>query len=105
MRIINMKKEILRITEFIRKELNNAGYFSIIVGLSGGIDSTVTGALSVLAIGKENVFGVMMPYKKSHPDSLKDAKEVAEILAIKYEIIDISPMVDAYFDKYEKKSG
>jgi len=101
MRIINLKKEIIRICEFIRKELKSAGFSKIIVGLSGGIDSSVTAAFSVQAVGKENVIGVMMPYKKSHPDSLNDAKEVAKMLGIKYEVIDISPMVDTYFDRYE----
>ena len=101
MRIINIEKVILDICEFIRNELNNAGFSKIIVGLSGGIDSSVTAALSVKAIGKENVFGVMMPYKNSHPDSLNDAKEVAVKLGIKYRIVDISPMVDAYFNRYE----
>lgn len=100
MRNINLNDEIIKIIEFIRQELSKAGLSKLIIGLSGGIDSAVTTALSIKAIGKENVIAVMMPYKSSHPDSLKHAEQFAKILGIKYEIIDISPMVDAYFDNY-----
>jgi NAD+ synthase len=100
MRKLNYQNEIEKITEFIKQQLNKAGFTKLIVGLSGGIDSSVTAALCVKAIGKENVLGVMLPYKKSHPDSLEHAKQVAEQLGIKYEIVDISPMVDAYFENY-----
>ncbi len=100
MRNINLNEEIIRIIEFIRTELTKAGLSKLIIGLSGGIDSAVTTTLSTKAIGKENVIAVMMPYKSSHPDSLKHAEEFAKILGIQYEIIDISPMVDAYFDNY-----
>ena len=82
MRKIDLKKEIKIITAFIKAELNNTGFSKLIVGLSGGIDSAVTAALSVKAIGKENVFGVMMPYRNSHPNSLNDAEKLAEILNI-----------------------
>ena len=97
----NLLREIEKTVEFIRMQLKNAGYENIIVGLSGGIDSSVVAALCVEAAGKENVFGVMLPYKSSRPDSLRDAIEVADYLGITYRIIDISPMVDAYFDHYE----
>ena len=101
MRKLDYKNEIKKIIEFIQQEFSKAGLSKLIIGLSGGIDSAATTALSIKAIGKENVIAVMMPYKNSHPDSLKHAEELAEILGIQYEIIDISPMVDAYFDKYE----
>ena len=100
MRELNFQDEIKKITEFIKLQLIKAGFTKLIIGLSGGIDSSVTAALCVKAVGKENVFGVMIPYRKSHPNSLKHAKQVAEQLGIKYEIVDISSMVDAYFDKY-----
>jgi len=100
MRELNYQNEIVKITEFIKQQLKRAGFTKLIVGLSGGIDSSVTAALSVKVVGKENVFGVMLPYRKSHPDSLEHAKQVAKQLGIKYEIADISPMVDAYFENY-----
>ncbi len=100
MRELNYQNEIEKITEFIKQQLNKAGFTKLIVGLSGGIDSSVTAALCIKAIGKENVFGVMLPYRKSHPDSLEHAKQLAERLEIKYEVVDISQMVDVYFKKY-----
>ena len=100
MREIDLNEQVELIVKFIKKQLTSAGFSKLIIGLSGGIDSSVTAALCVKAIGKENVFGVMLPYRKSHPDSLNHATEVAELLNIEHEVIDISPMVDSYFDKY-----
>ncbi len=100
MRVINLNEQINLIVEFIKSQLISAGFSKLIVGLSGGIDSSVTADLCVKAIGSDNVFGVMLPYRKSHPDSLNHAIEVAETLKIKHEVIDISPMVDNYFEKY-----
>ena len=100
MRKLDYQKEIEMITHFIKHQLNKSGFTKLIVGLSGGIDSSLTATLCVKAVGKENVFGVMLPYRKSHPDSLEHAKQVAEQLDINYEIIDISPMVDVYFETY-----
>lgn len=104
MRNIDIKTEIDNITNFIKEQLSKANFQKLIVGLSGGIDSAVTCASAVKAIGKENVYAVIMPYRLSNPDSLGDAKEVAEFLGIEYEIVDISPMVDSYFDKYEQNA-
>lgn len=101
MRNVDLSKQLKLIVEFIRKQLKSAGFSKLIVGLSGGVDSSVTAALCVRAIGKENVYGIMLPYRKSHPDSLNDALKVANVLGIEQEIIDISPMVDSYFNKYE----
>ncbi|MDY6914833.1 MAG: NAD+ synthase, partial [Candidatus Cloacimonadota bacterium] len=61
-------------------------------------------AVCMHALGKNNVFGLMLPYKNSHPDSLTHAKLLAKQLEITYRIVDISPMIDAYFNKYEPKA-
>jgi len=100
MRVINLNKQIELIVKFIKMQLFSSGLSKLIVGLSGGIDSSVTAALCVKAIGNENVYGVMLPYRKSHPDSLNDALKVADNLGIKHEQIDISLMVDSYFKNY-----
>lgn len=90
---------------FVREELVKAGFSRAIIGLSGGIDSALSAAITVKAIGAENLKGVMLPYKSSNPQSLKDAEAVAAHLGIKTSVIDITPMVDAYFDTYEKNAS
>lgn len=100
MREIDLHEQVELIVKFIKDQLSSSGFKKLIVGLSGGIDSSVTAALCVKAVGRENVFGIMLPYRKSHPDSLNHAIEVAELLGIAHEVIDISQMVDKYFKKY-----
>ena len=105
MRNLDFKKEINFITDFIQKQTEIAGFSNIIVGLSGGIDSAVTAALSVEALGKDHVFGLMLPYRKSHPNSLRHAKELCSMLGIEYQIIDISAMVDVYFNMNDPQAN
>jgi len=82
---------------FIREELGKAGFSRGILGLSGGIDSTVCAALAARALGPENVVGLIMPYGRYCPEDIKDAKDLARLLGITSPLIDIAPMVDAYF--------
>jgi hypothetical protein len=69
-------------------------------GFEDGIDSAVVLALLQRALGSEHIFALLMPYKLSSEESLTDGKDICEQLKIKYEIIDISPAVDSYFDRY-----
>ena len=89
-----------KILKFIKDYVYNSGYKNGIIGISGGIDSALVLQLTVEALGKDNVFALLMPYKLSSEDSLKDGKTVCNKLGVKYEVIDISPSVDAYFSKY-----
>jgi len=98
---LDLNKSIKEIVGFIRQQLNKAGFNKLIVGLSGGIDSAVTAALCVEAVGSENVTGVLMPYRASSSDSIEHAILVADKYKIKYKVIEITSMVDAYFDTYE----
>jgi len=100
-REIDLNEQIELIVKFIKKQLTTAGFSKLIVGLSGGIDSAVVAALCVKAIGSENVYGVMLPYRSSHDDSLEHAKLIAEKFNIKYRIVEITKMVDAYFNNFE----
>jgi NAD+ synthase len=84
------------LVDFIRDETHNAGFTKGIVGLSGGIDSAVVAYLAAQALGKENLLGVMMPYKASSASSRDDAELVAREIGIRTELVDITPMVDAY---------
>lgn len=83
------------LTEFIKQETTRFGLKKIVIGLSGGIDSTVAAYLAAKALGSKNLFGVLMPYKASSPDSIRHALNVVKSLKIKSKIIDITPAVDA----------
>jgi NAD+ synthase len=82
---------------FIREELGKAGYKKGLLGLSGGLDSAVCAALAARALGPKNVLGIILPYGKSFPQDVKDAQALARRLGIRRRVLDISPMVDAYF--------
>lgn len=81
---------------FIRSEVGRTGRGRVVVGLSGGLDSAVAAALSVRALGRGAVTGVLLPYRTSDPGSARDAETLVGHLGIVAEKIDISPMVDAF---------
>ena len=85
------------LTSFIRDAVETSGTQGVVVGLSGGIDSSLSAALAARALGPERVHGFLLPYRTSSPESERDARAVAEHLGIPHRVIDISPMVDAYF--------
>lgn len=94
------KKIAKQITDFLRTEALNAGFSKGVIGLSGGIDSAVSAYLSTLALGKENMHFVLMPYRTSSKESVTDAMKVVNALGVSHSIIDITSMVDAYIDNY-----
>ena len=85
------------IGEFIRGQLRQAGFERTVLGLSGGIDSALVAYLVAEAIGPERLLCVLMPYRTSSSASTDDAKEVVRGLGAASELVDISPMVDAFF--------
>jgi NAD+ synthase len=87
------------LTKFLRDESHNAGFQRGVVGLSGGVDSAVVAFLAAEALGKENLRAVIMPYRTSSPQSRTDAELVVAKLGIPSEVVDISPMVDAYLQR------
>jgi NAD+ synthase len=89
------------LVEFIRQELHKAGFKRVVVGLSGGVDSSLSAFLAVKALGKENVIGLSMPYRTSSKASREDARLVAELLGIEFYEIDITPQIDAYYEKFK----
>ncbi len=86
------------IEEFIRGQLRQAGFERAVLGLSGGIDSALVAFLVAGAIGPERLLCLLLPYRTSSPDSRSDAEAVVALLGCRSEVVDISPMVDAYFD-------
>ncbi len=87
------------LVSFLLEELGAAGFDRALVGLSGGIDSAVSAALAARAFGPENVLAVMMPHSTSNTDSLEHAKLVAEAYSLPTRTVEITGMVDAYFDQ------
>ncbi len=102
--IIDPEKETRNITDFIIETLTGKlKRKGIIVALSGGIDSSTVAGLCVKALGKNRVFGLLMPEKHSSDDTLSLSKSVAEKLGISYEIINISPILESV-GCYEKQN-
>ena len=88
------------LTGFIDNEVRKAGFERVVVGLSGGVDSSLAAFLAAEALGPHNVWGVLMPYRTSSPESAEHATLVAKTLGIQSLSVDISPMVDAYFASF-----
>jgi NAD+ synthase len=86
------------IREFIRAQLRQAGFGRAVLGLSGGIDSALVAYLVAEAIDPADLLAVLLPYRTSSPASRGDAEEVVRRLGCASTVVDISPMVDGYFD-------
>lgn len=80
----------------VRDYVNKNGFKSVVLGLSGGIDSAVTLAVAVDALGKERVRAVMMPFRYTSSMSLEDAEAEAVALGVQYDVFSIEPMYDAF---------
>lgn len=89
------------LTSFIKDAVLTSRTSGVVLGLSGGVDSALAATLAVHALGPERVHAFLMPYRASSPESERDARAVAEHLGIPHRKIDITPMVDAYFDAEE----
>ncbi|MEF8801377.1 MAG: NAD+ synthase [Halolamina sp.] len=87
-----------RIVSFIQGTVDTAGAEGAVLGLSGGIDSTLTGYLAVEALGEERLHGLTMPARVSDEELMSDAETVAESLGIPYDVIEIEPIAEM-FDK------
>jgi len=79
---------------FIKSEVTRAGFSRAIINLSGGLDSALSCALAVEALGADNVMALRLPYRTSSPDSLEHAQLMIDQFQVKSETIDISDMVD-----------
>lgn len=95
------KIDIERLEKFIKDCLTRTGFTRLVIGLSGGVDSSLSAALGARALGPDNILGLIMPYKSSDPQSEKDALELTAKFGIKTKKVDISPAVDAFFGQEE----
>lgn len=92
---------ILGLRDYLRK----SGFRDVVIGLSGGIDSAVTAALAVDALGAEHVTGIAMPSRFSSPGSIDDARALAANLGIKFEIAEIDHIYRAYRASFDGLFG
>jgi NAD+ synthase (glutamine-hydrolysing) len=83
---------VIGLRDYVRKN----GFRSVVLGLSGGIDSAVVAAIAADAIGGANVYGVSLPSEYSSVHSKSDAADLAERIGAQYRVVPIAPMVDAF---------
>jgi len=102
MNALEINTELVRamLVGFIRDETRKVGFSKVVVGLSGGVDSSLSAFLAREALGAEGVIGILMPYSASAPESAADARAVAKQLSIETLEIDITPQIDAYFARF-----
>jgi NAD+ synthase (glutamine-hydrolysing) len=92
---------VLGTQDYTRKN----GFKKVLLGLSGGIDSSVTASIAVAALGAENVLGITMPSKFNSPETKTDAGQLAKNLGIEFLTIPISCILDQFDSELKKVSG
>ena len=92
---------VLGVHDYFRK----TGHSKAVLGLSGGIDSAVTAAIAVEALGAENILGIAMPSRYSSDHSVQDARELAHNLKMKYLEFPISKVFDSFQASFETVTG
>jgi NAD+ synthase len=92
--VINTDIARMILTGFIKSEVTRVGFSRAVINLSGGLDSALSCALAVEALGAENVLALRLPYRTSSPDSLEHAQLMIDKFKVPSETIDITQMVD-----------
>lgn len=99
-----MEAQVLAVTTFALKEYcENTGFKKVVLGLSGGIDSAITAALAVKALGAENVLGILMPSMFSSEGSITDSLKLAENLGMKTITEPITPLFDKFMSERSRE--
>ena len=89
----------------LRDYVERNGFPGVILGLSGGIDSALSAAVAVDALGPDKVWGVMLPSKYTSGESLEDARECARLLGCRHDVVTIAPAVGAVDEMLPQMSG
>ncbi|MGA2173012.1 MAG: NAD+ synthase [Sedimentisphaerales bacterium] len=92
---------VLGTKDYVQKN----GFSKVLVGLSGGIDSSVTAAVAVAALGAENVIGITMPSKFNSAETVSDAEKCAKNLGIEFMTMPIGPVLEQFNDSLGKVPG
>lgn len=94
---LDFKEATKEICNFIRKTVEDTKAAGVVVGLSGGVDSSLVAALCVRALGKDKVLGVLMPTSFTPQQDIEDAKELAKWLGIRTEFVSIQDISESFF--------
>jgi NAD+ synthase len=93
------------VVTFVEGIVAEAGVDGAVLGLSGGIDSTLTAFLAVEALGPDGLHGLVMPGTVSRDENMSDAERVAQELGIAHDVVEIDPLVDSFLDVYPDAAG
>ncbi len=98
MKALEINADLVRrlLVQFIREHTRKQGFERVVLGLSGGLDSTVCAWLAAEALGAANVVAAFLPHSVSSPASLRDAQRVASTLNLPTRLLDLTPMVDTF---------
>ncbi|MGA2110813.1 MAG: NAD+ synthase [Anaerolineales bacterium] len=88
------------LVSFLCQEIERTGLDGAVVGVSGGVDSSLSCFLCAQALGPQKVLAVLMPYRTSSPDSLRDAEEIVRLSGVRGLTVEITPMVEALLAKF-----
>ncbi|MEA3328630.1 MAG: NAD+ synthase [Candidatus Omnitrophota bacterium] len=99
---IDPKKVAKKLIKFIAEEVNKTGYKKAVLGLSGGVDSATTACLGQEALGKKNVFGIIMPHQALKSEDIRDAENLTRSLRINCRVISIEPALKGFKKIFSK---
>lgn len=99
---MKLEQYLQYVEQFLKEYLENNHCDGYVLGLSGGVDSSLVAAITRKAVGKDKLMCIMMPID-SHPSDLEDAKKVAEALDVRYIVLDGSESYHASLKEFEKQ--